>query len=82
MRGFKYGSHRSQGFLHKIQGPASHLSLAFALFALPGAAQVFTVTPEGLDGKYLDFQPTNIAISTVPLTSHARNIQASSGNSL
>jgi hypothetical protein len=44
----------------------------FALSAFPVAAQVFTVAPEGIDGKYLDFQPTNIAISTVPLTNHNR----------
>jgi hypothetical protein len=66
MSGFKC----TKRFLQKVPGPALFLSLAFAAF--PSAAQVFTVTPEGIDGKYLDFQPTNIAISTVPLTNHNR----------
>jgi hypothetical protein len=68
MSGFTF----TKGFLHRVPGPAFYLPLTFALSALPVAAQVFTVAPEGIDGKYLDFQPTNIAISTVPLTNHNR----------
>lgn len=68
MRGFTCSNRP----LFHIPRPAFHTALLFALSALPVAAQVFTVTPEGIDGKYLDFQPTNVAISTVPLTNHNR----------
>jgi hypothetical protein len=43
-----------------------------ALLTLPAAAQVFTVTPEGVDAKYLSFTQTNVTISTLPLTHHDR----------
>jgi hypothetical protein len=59
-------------FSLRILRPALFSPVILALSILPAAAQVFTVTPEGIDGKYLDFQPTNIAISTVPLTNHNR----------
>ena len=48
------------------------IPLLVALLALPAAAQVFTVTPEGVDAKYLEFKPTNVTLSTLPLTSHDR----------
>ena len=48
------------------------ISLLAALLTLPAAAQVFTVTPEGIDGKYLEYKPTNVVLSTVPLTHHDR----------
>ena len=48
------------------------ISLVAALLTLPAAAQVFTVTPEGIDGKYLEYKPTNVVLSTVPLTHHDR----------
>jgi hypothetical protein len=48
------------------------IPLVFALFTLPAAAQVFTVTPEGVDAKYLQFKPTNVALSPLPLTHHDR----------
>lgn len=38
----------------------------------PAVAQVFTVTPEGVDAKYLQFTPTHVELSTVPLTRHDR----------
>jgi len=66
-----------RGFMSRIRlcfhilGPAIIGSLV-ALSASFAAAQVFTVAPEGLDAKYVDFQPTNVAISTVPLTTHNR----------
>jgi hypothetical protein len=47
-------------------------SLFAALFTLPAAAQVFTVTPEGVDAKYIEFKPTNVTFSNVPLTHHDR----------
>jgi hypothetical protein len=48
------------------------IPLIVALLTLPAAAQVFTVTPEGVDAKYLQFKPTNVTLSTLPLTSHDR----------
>jgi hypothetical protein len=54
-----------------ISGPALLCSL-IAFSIKPTAAQVFTVAPANLDAKMVDFQPTNVAISTVPLTTHNR----------
>lgn len=44
------------------------------LLALAGAAytQVFTVTPEGVDPRYLDYQPTDISLPSAPLSAHNR----------
>ncbi|HEY1732197.1 MAG TPA: hypothetical protein VGG15_10630 [Terriglobales bacterium] len=42
------------------------------LFASSCPAQVFTVTPEGIEGKYLDFHPTDIPLPQAPLTNHGR----------
>jgi len=72
MRGFTCSNRPLSHIPPPISRPAFLSTLLFALSTLPVAAQVFTVTPEGIDGKYLDFQPTNIAISTVPLTNHNR----------
>jgi len=44
-----------------------------ALLALPAAAQVFTVTPEGVDAKYLEFKPTDVKLSPLPLTHNDRD---------
>lgn len=78
MRGFTCNTRFSQN----IYRPALHFPPLFALSifalsifvlsALPVTAQVFTVTPEGVDGKYLDFQPTDISLPTAPLTGHNR----------
>lgn len=46
--------------------------LTAALLTLPAAAQVFTVTPEGVDAKYLQFKPTSVTLSTLPMTHHDR----------
>jgi hypothetical protein len=59
-------------YLFSIPGPVFCTFLILALFASPLGAQVFTVTPEGVDGKYLDFQPTDISLPTAPLTGHNR----------
>ncbi len=48
------------------------LPLVTTLLALPATAQVFTVTPEGVDAKYLDFKPTDVTLPTLPLTHHDR----------
>lgn len=46
--------------------------LTVALCALPAAAQVFTVTPENVDAKYLQISPTDVTLPTAPLTQHDR----------
>jgi hypothetical protein len=67
---------------------ASTAALAALLLAsYPCRAQVFTVTPEGIDGKYLDFHPTNIPLPHEPLTNHNRQdllrfLQAEQGFSM
>ncbi len=66
------GFARSKKFFPPIPGSVLCCSLLVAFSAHSLAAQVFTVTPEGVEGKYLDFHPTNVAISSVPLTSHNR----------
>jgi hypothetical protein len=72
MRGFTCSNRPLSHIPSPSSRPAFFAALLFALSALSVAAQVFTVTPEGIDGKYLAFQPTNVAISTVPLTNHNR----------
>ena len=68
MRGFAC----PKRFLQSIPALVLYSPLILVLSALPAATQVFTVAPEGIDGKYLEFKPTNVAISTVPLTNHNR----------
>lgn len=42
------------------------------LFSVAANAQVFTVTPEGMGGHYLEFHPTNIPLPTNPLTERGK----------
>lgn len=42
------------------------------LFSVTASAQVFTVTPEGMGGHYLEFHPTNISLPTDPLTERGK----------
>jgi hypothetical protein len=51
---------------------AALLALSLPFVAPCSRAQVFTVTPEGIDGKYLEFHPTNIPLPDQPLTNHSR----------
>ena len=60
------------GPLHSSRTLALLILLGASLTSTPVFAQVFTVTPEGIDGKYLDFHPTDVPISTAPLTTHNR----------
>ena len=48
------------------------ISLIAALLTLPAAAQVFTVQPEGVAAKYLQFTPTDVKLSGLPLTHRDR----------
>lgn len=48
------------------------IPIVLALAALPDAAQVFTVTPENVNPKYLNFTPTNVLLPSLPLTDHDR----------
>lgn len=63
------------------------LSILAALLTLPAAAQVFTVQPEGVAAKYLQFTPTDVKLSNLPLTHHDRQellrfLQAEQGFSM
>ena len=63
------------------------ISLLAALLSLPAAAQVFTVQPEGVAAKYLQYKPTDVTLSTLPLTKHDRQellrfLQAEQGFSM
>lgn len=63
------------------------ISLLAALVVLPAMAQVFTVQPEGVAAKYLQFTPTNVTLSPLPLTHHDRQelmrfLQAEQGFSM
>lgn len=48
------------------------ISLLVAALVLPASAQVFTVTPENVDAKYLQFTPTDVPLPNLPLTHHDR----------
>ncbi|HTV06427.1 MAG TPA: hypothetical protein VME86_13745 [Acidobacteriaceae bacterium] len=48
------------------------IPVIFALAGLSATAQVFTVTPENVNAKYLEFTPTNVQLPTLPLTHHDR----------
>jgi len=66
---------------------ASLIALSIVFTSFPCAAQVFTVTPEGVDGKYLDFHPTDVPLPQQPLTNHNREdllrfLQAEQGFSM
>ncbi|MGB7191580.1 MAG: hypothetical protein WBD10_15705 [Acidobacteriaceae bacterium] len=63
------------------------ISLLAALLSLSAAAQVFTVQPEGVAAKYLQYKPTDVKLSTLPLTRHDRQellrfLQAEQGFSM
>lgn len=63
------------------------VSFLAALLTLPAAAQVFTVQPEGVAAKYLEFTPTDVKLSNLPLTRHDRQellrfLQAEQGFSM
>jgi hypothetical protein len=79
---------RRRGLLSLLPGAAVSVSaLALVFAAAPGQAQVFTVTPEGIDGKYLDYHPTDIPLPQAPLTTHGREdllrfLQAEQGFSM
>jgi hypothetical protein len=48
------------------------IPLLIALAAISATAQVFTVTPENVDAKYLNFTPTDVPLPKLPLTHHDR----------
>lgn len=63
------------------------ISILAALLTLPATAQVFTVQPEGVAAKYLQFTPTDVKLSNLPLTNHDRQellrfLQAEQGFSM
>ena len=48
------------------------IPLLLAMVAAPAAAQVFTVTPENINPKYLGYTPTNVPLPVLPLTENDR----------
>lgn len=48
------------------------IPLAAALVGLPACAQVFTVTPQAINPKYLEFHRTDVPLSTEPVTRRDR----------
>ncbi|GGH11999.1 hypothetical protein [Silvibacterium dinghuense] len=72
------------------RNPALIVGLAVLLLLFSGGnsvAQVFTVTPEGIEARYLEFQPTSIPLPQEPLTNHNREdllrfLQAEQGFSM
>lgn len=46
----------------------------FLLVSCLALAQVFTVGPEQIQGHYLDFHPTHVALSSAPLTHRGKQI--------
>jgi hypothetical protein len=68
MRGFT----RVHIFRPALAQPAALIALSIVFLSFPCVAQVFTVTPEGVDGKYLDFHPTDVPLPQEPLTNHNR----------
>ena len=88
MRGFTTISRLRPGRVSsRLAQCAAFAALTVSFAAIPCHAQVFTVTPEGIEGKYLDFHPTDIPLPTQPLTNHNREdllrfLQAEQGFSM
>lgn len=88
MRGFTINHGFRLPRLGSCKAPFAALLALSLSFAVPrGRAQVFTVTPEGIDGKYLEFHPTDIPLPDQPLTNHSREdllrfLQAEQGFSM
>ncbi len=57
------------GRLLRIMAGAAALVL---LLSVTASSQVMTVTPEGMDGHYLEFHPTNIALPATPLSERGK----------
>ena len=68
MQGFATQGARNHSLLRVTAGAAFFLFLA----SNAAVSQVFTVNPEKIEGHYLDFHPTHVALSTDPLTTRGR----------
>lgn len=49
------------------------IPLLLAMVAVPATAQVFTVTPENINPRYLGYTPTHVPLPVLPLTAHDRS---------
>ena len=68
MQGFAAKGMLSQRLLRVLAAGA-------VCWLIPAAkAQVFTVTPGGIDGHYLDFQPTNVPLPNKPLNGNGQQL--------
>lgn len=82
MRGFTFSSASRVGHASSFAPPwptanrqfliACLASLSLLLPSAPVAAQVFTVTPQGVTAHDLEFHPTDIPLPQQPLTRHNR----------
>ena len=76
MQGFAtQGTHHR----HLLRGAAASLlrvvvsaAAVTLLLSASASSQVFTVSPEKIEGHYLEFHPTHVALSTEPLTTRGR----------
>jgi hypothetical protein len=76
MQGFATHGTKDRRLLRVAAGHLLRLAVCGAAVALLGAStansQVLTVSPEKIEGHYLEFHPTNVPLSTEPLTTRGR----------
>ncbi len=76
MQGFATHGTQNRRLLRVAAGSLLRIMLGAAalmlLLTVTAVSQVLTVTPEGVDGHYLDFHPTNIPLPTNPLTENGK----------
>ncbi|HVW77340.1 MAG TPA: hypothetical protein VHB45_06990 [Alloacidobacterium sp.] len=71
MQGFATHGAISHSLL-RVTAIATALLFFAALFFGTAASQVFTVSPEKIQGHYLEFHPTHVDLPTEPLTTRGR----------
>ena len=76
MQGFATYGTRNRRLLRVAAGNLLRITIGVAalMFLQSGRAtsQVLTISPEKIDGHYLDFHPTNVPIPTEPLTTRGK----------
>src|SRR5215813_6416822 len=76
MQGFATQGTRSKRLLRVAAESLLRIGVAGTLLVLLQSAtatsQVMTISPEKIDGHYLDFHPTNVPIPTEPLSTRGR----------
>jgi hypothetical protein len=76
MQGFATHGTKDRRLLRVAAGYLLWISICAAAVILlqsaPSSAQVLTVTPEGVNGHYLEFHPTNIPLPNQPLSTRGK----------